>query len=323
MANDYGETLGKKLAGVDVALVKVLMLPARIFICGGPVKTGQLIPQSLRDRIVEFLEINNDPIANSLILAESFTDYFQSDCYNNLLQFEEDIAEISTLVVICLESAGSLVELGMFCNHPSFNKKLLVFAPSEHVHTKDSFIFLGPLESLKKHDRNSVSTFPFPKKTEKIYPELEDVITDLKNKIENIQNQYDFNPKSSGHICLLIHDIVSLAEPIKKNEIKTALTDLGLLDIKSGDLTRYLYLLDKMNLVKNYEYSNVDYYYCVDPAIKRTKFGIDRITKLPIERQNIRMAIRETFIDEGVDVDEASKKRRNVAKRIFELRDNS
>ena len=44
----------------------------------------------------------------------------------DLMSFEDDIANISTLVVICLESAGSLVELGLFVNRKSLAQKLHV-----------------------------------------------------------------------------------------------------------------------------------------------------------------------------------------------------
>ncbi len=49
------------------------------------------------------------------------------------MSFEDDIANISTLVVICLESAGSLVELGLFVNRKSLAQKLHVVAPFEEI----------------------------------------------------------------------------------------------------------------------------------------------------------------------------------------------
>ncbi|WP_431631294.1 hypothetical protein [Enterobacter roggenkampii] len=86
-----------------------------VFVCGGP---ALQIGDSLQERVFRYFAESNPLTSKSLVMAEAFKDYFKSGAYTDLMQFEDDIANISTLVVIFLESAGSLVELGLLtCPH--------------------------------------------------------------------------------------------------------------------------------------------------------------------------------------------------------------
>ncbi|EIZ7363802.1 retron St85 family effector protein, partial [Salmonella enterica] len=108
----------------------VQFMPPIIFVCGGPINAT---PMSVRDHIFTYVAGHNPELSDSLILAEKFHDYFREGAYSDLMSFEDDIANISTLVVICLESAGSLVELGLFVNRKSLAQKLHVVAPFEEI----------------------------------------------------------------------------------------------------------------------------------------------------------------------------------------------
>ena len=59
--------------------------------------------------------------------------------YDNLLEFEMDVAELSTTIPIFLEGCGALVETGAFFCKPDLRKKLLIIVNTEHFN-KDSFI---------------------------------------------------------------------------------------------------------------------------------------------------------------------------------------
>jgi len=304
---------------LDFDKFTVNMFPPKIFVCGGPVDTGQLIPQSLRERIKNYLDDNNPDLFNALVMAENFVDYFKDGAYSNLLQFEDDIANISTLIVICLESAGSLVEFGMFCNKKEVQDKLLIYVSSEKVAKKDSFIYLGPLQGLKKKSEANVATYPFPDPEVEEFDEIELVIQDLENRINSVRKHYKFDFENSGHLALLIYEIITLAEPIKLHEIKLALTSIGIGEIKLNDITRLLYLLEKLNLIGEEEYSTVPYYYAKIRDLKRVSFGMAKGDTI-FNRETVFMAIRQSFLNYDKS-DEVSKKRFYATKRINKVRE--
>ena len=154
MSVDYENALIEEFQQLDAFHSTVLFPESLLFTCGGEVDGTALIPPSFRDRFVSYTAVNNPNIYNGIVLAEKFKDYFKDNAYTDLLIFEDDIALISTLVIIFLESPGSLVELGMFCSKPDSYKKLVVVAPYDKVEKEDSFIYLGPLEYIRKKIRH-------------------------------------------------------------------------------------------------------------------------------------------------------------------------
>ncbi|WP_020407263.1 retron St85 family effector protein [Hahella ganghwensis] len=148
MSREFEEALITEFSKAKPQDFRVNLKEHKIFLCGGPVDAAQPAPPSFRDRLVAYLECRRRDISKSIILAESFKDYFKENAYSDLLVFEDDIGSICSLVVIFLESPGSLVELGMFCSKPNFFRKLLIVAPNEEIQAEDSFIFLGPLGRL-------------------------------------------------------------------------------------------------------------------------------------------------------------------------------
>jgi hypothetical protein len=317
----YEKELKIQFSMLEFEKFKVNMFPPKIFVCGGSVDTGKLIPQSLRERIKNHLYDNNRELFNALVMAESFVDYFKDGAYSNLLQFEDDIANISTLIIICLESAGSLVEFGMFCNKKEVQDKLLVYVSSEEVATKNSFIFLGPLQDLKNRSIANVATYPFPSPDIPQYDEIELVIHDLENRLDSVRKHNSFDSENSGHLALLIYEIITLAEPIKLTEIKLALIHLRFDDITTKDITRLLYLLEKLSLIGEEEYSTVPYYYAIKRDLKRLSFGSKKNGGV-FNRDAAFMAIRQSFIPFEKS-DEVAKKRYYVTKRINLIRDKA
>lgn len=78
----------------------------------------------------------------------------------NLLELENLLAKGVHAIVIILEGAGAIAELGAFCNHPDLSKKLIVIANTRYRRDR-SFIMLGPVKQLRENDKNSVVFFDF------------------------------------------------------------------------------------------------------------------------------------------------------------------
>lgn len=77
-----------------------------------------------------------------------FVDLMDQDEYD-LLSLENLLANSVDAVVMCVESAGSLVELGAFANSNELNNKLILLMNEEHKEA-ESFINKGPIKYLKR-----------------------------------------------------------------------------------------------------------------------------------------------------------------------------
>ncbi|MDC5849484.1 retron St85 family effector protein [Vibrio europaeus] len=302
--------------------------PPIVFVCGGPMLP---VPGSLRERVFRyFANDDSDNISDHLIAAEEFKDYFQDGAYDDLMEFEDDIASISTLVIIFLESAGSLVELGLFCNRVELKDRLIVFVPSEELAEKDestpaysSFIYLGAMKSLKRRNETSVKVYPWVRSGVMQYDELEFVVNDIKTKLSSVKKTDKFDRNNSGHMAYLIHDIIRLCEPIKLGEIEMTLICLDI-DVSTRSVTKSLYLLQKFKLVSPYEYSGSKYYYVNDETLSKINIGRTNNGKV-FDFPNLKVQVRTSFVPALTSIEdkkerEISQKRFNALKKIIEIR---
>lgn len=122
--------------------------PVNLFLIGAATRAGK---SSLRARLREELERLSgisvyypEELFGDLIFGEKM----------DLLELENLLALSVDVIVVCPESAGSLVELGAFANHKELCRRLIVIGNKKHRHDQ-SFIRLGPLRYLikKKYGR--------------------------------------------------------------------------------------------------------------------------------------------------------------------------
>lgn len=133
--------------------------PSRfILLCGGEIGSlsSDSIILSLRHAFKKILEIKAIK-TNDIIEAEDITKRFSFlDIYDDLLDFETDLAQIVELIILFCESEGSLAELGAFCMIEEIASRIFVVVREEHWKA-DSFIKLGPLRSIeRKQGRDSI-----------------------------------------------------------------------------------------------------------------------------------------------------------------------
>lgn len=299
----YKAELERVLATIDPCNFKVNNYPQIVFICGGEIeqkssKDAKAIPASLRERILINLAKEHSDIERNCVVAESFKDYFQKGSYKNLLEFESDIANIASLIVVCLESAGSLVEFGIFTSHEQTIKKLQVFVPQEfynNVHDEqDSFIKLGPLAELESMRDDAVLVYPFPNKDKLSYEDIDVVIGDITTRLSEEHAQADFDNNNSGHLAFLIHDLISLAYPIKIPEIELCIKQLGINTLDERRISSLIYLLKKTRHIGIEKYSGTDYLYPLNHKLNRIAFGKSRDGKV-FDRAARFIEIRGTF----------------------------
>jgi hypothetical protein len=291
----------------DTKNFKVNYPDHRIFVCGGQIDITKVAPVSFRQRLIGKLASEHPEVESEIVLAETFKDYFREHAYNDLLIFEDDIAQLASVVVIFLESPGSLVELGMFCTKPNFYKKLLIVAPREETEREDSFIYLGPLDHIRNKEPSSVAIYPWPDNQVLDYPDihLQDLCDTLLEKRNTLPKHPAFNKNNSGHIALLLLEIVRLSYPILLTEIELALVSLELDEDKSK-VTRLLYLLNRLGYLETYEYSGYKYYYPLDRKNPRVKFGATKHSNTFDEKKLV-MNLKMSYVNDTHDG--ASRKR--------------
>ncbi|HDU8670163.1 TPA: retron St85 family effector protein [Proteus mirabilis] len=317
-------SLQEEFGDLNYSNFTVQFMPPIIFVCGGPMNAT---PISVRDYFFSYVAQHNPTLLDSLVLAEDFKDYFKNGAYSDLMSFEDDIANISTLVIICLESAGSLVELGLFVNRKNLAQKLHVIAPFEEIEgdlsnnipPRSSFIYLGPLEYLKSLEPNSVSVYPWPNKERLKYEEIEFIFNDVQARLNNVKKTEKYNNKNTGHLAILIYEIILLSEPIKISEIEWALYCIDI-NVSQKIISRLLYLLTKMKLVSSMSYSRTDYYYVVGHKESKIKFGLSKKGKIK-DSMSIKIAIRQSYLSmDAKKSDETARKRENALKQINIIR---
>ena len=266
MSSKYNDKIIEIFSSLNIPSFRADFTHPVIFICGGSTdKTLHPPPNTFRFHYMNYCDDHQPEFFPYLILAERFIDYLSGSKYTDLLTFEDEIAQISSLIVIFLESPGSLVELGLFCNAPNINKKLLVVAPFNHVKGNSSFISLGPLTYLKNNmGAGSVLTYKFPEELGYDASNLQILHEDIVDRLGNILDKKEkFKIDNSGHVSFLIHDIIQVTQPVKLHEIIAALNAVGI-NKEESSIRRYLYLLECSYLIKTINLYDSDYYYSIN-----------------------------------------------------------
>ncbi len=310
---NFEDTIIEEFSSLDVAKFTAVFTPPKLFLCGGPTRAAAA--ESVRQRIVDYFSNHDKIIHSSLVQAEDFNDYYKDEVYSDLLEFEIDIANISSLTVVCLESPGAFVELGIFCQLDALSSKLLIIAPQEEIDKRESFIYHGPLRSLLKKDKTSVVAYPWADPTKLRYDHLEFIIADILGKLRDVDISHKFNQRNNGHLALLLYDIICLTSPVKKEEINLSFYALGI-DLSDKLINKLLYFLEKVKLISSTNYSRVDYYYPVGENHRRVKFGTSKSGAVK-DTAALKMAFRQSYV---LADDEPSKKRRYAQQVIQKIR---
>lgn len=171
------------------------------------------------------------------MLAEELNGFFPDGNYKDLLQFEADIAQISSMILLFSESFGSAAELGAFSITSAISEKLLVIINNDEYEER-SFIKLGPIKSIEnEYGEGAVCVIHLPSigaATNKNLAGLnieafkEIVFEAMQNRERSIENKKTFNPKNSGHMIKVITGLIQWYGALTKLEIEVALLCLNI-----------------------------------------------------------------------------------------------
>ena len=145
---EFKQKIQNQLEGISLDRALIKPLPPKIFLCGGKL-TKPKNTEKYRFNFKKYLEKRQSSLLSKIVIAEKFEDWYQDGKYRELLTLERDIAGLSNIIVIILESAGSIAELSSFIMDKEISKKLFVIVPSKH-RDSTSFIQNGILAYLRK-----------------------------------------------------------------------------------------------------------------------------------------------------------------------------
>ncbi|WP_124461769.1 retron St85 family effector protein [Burkholderia cenocepacia] len=237
---------------IDLGKSRVKPYEGFIFLCGGPTDARSVLPTSLRDALYREL-VKDDSDEARIRVAEHYKDWAHDSIYNDLVLFEQHIAELSSIIVLILESPGAIAELGLFSTIEVFREKLLIFVDSQYYKSK-SFIKLGPVDFLEKNHGNVAEVHKWlnnrfqvdGKLAEDLQAEVAEAVRSRLSKKKNTEKP--FNRDQWLHFALLVCDLLDLYSALTVRELRTFLEDAGL-QKSEHELKQALYLLERVRLI--------------------------------------------------------------------------
>lgn len=275
---------------IDLDSSRVLLAPHITFVCGGPVDVTATTNHSIRNMFMN-LSAKMPAKSEGFTLAENFKDW-QSG-YSSLSDFENAIAAISSVIVVILESAGSLAELGLFYANEKLRNKMVVIVHSEH-HKAESFIKFGVLSPLEGDRSESVLVFEIDSAdVESIEKsEVAEIVSEIWDISDKIDKSSSFDKSNHGHVIFLVFQIVDLFTILTSSEIGDYLSKLGV-NLSKKQISSVLYILKKFQLIHGEKRSSQTFYFVPPDISDRVDFVFKpKISQTGISRRYDQRAIK-------------------------------
>lgn len=282
------------LSQLDLSKTRVRAFEGFVLLCGGdsggnphPVKSVRHLIQS------ELTSGRYSEIAKRVRLAEETKDWFHGGVYSDLVTFEEHLAGLSAVVVLVVETAGSIAELGAFSVSDPFIDRLLVIVSQDH-YNQDSFIRLGPIQKIENASPESVLVYDWHERAlggrltenfELIRTELTDVVSKIRGYVSPSGREHVFRPTEPSHVMGLICELCDLFGALNESDISSFLSQLSL-DIDAKDLSQYLFLLQKCQILFMKPKGHGRYFYVEDWS-SRVSFAYQEGARFNKERLKV------------------------------------
>jgi hypothetical protein len=208
---------------------------------------------------------------------EDITDWHADGMFRNLMDFEQELAGICSLVAVILESPGAIAELGAFSQLPELNKKIIAIKSLDFETPKaaNSFINLGILRYIREHSASAVRNYPWRIDAPNLITDqvVEDVIADIQEELDKSPKSLIFKSGSNSHALAFICELISLFIALKESEILEFLSSAGIV-IDKEELRRKLFLLERFSLISRRTYSDAAFYLSGKYAYHRLRLAL-------------------------------------------------
>jgi hypothetical protein len=273
------------LEKVDFKLVEVKEYPRIAFLCGGSpdplldTSNNKQYHPSVRSYISKSLSVKYNKLRFQN--AEDVQDWNSYSTYEDLIEFEKDVAHICKVIVLFVESTGSIAELGSFAMIPEITEKLIVFVEQEYSQDT-SFVALGPLKKINVEDKENVHYIEWQMEPKSINGKRTQILVESsmssweEHTCEAIKTALDASSRTDHSSeeyartkeALFIHDIVGLFKAITETEI-IEYFKLAKHDLDKKKIQRSIFCLVKLDLIRSVNKGNKVFYVLVADHTKR------------------------------------------------------
>ncbi len=225
---------------------------------------AKLVPPSVREALLRHLP-SRQQIGNArIILAEEATKALPGKNFPNLLDIEEHLAAVVDGIILVVESAGSICELGSFVKIPDISRKLIVVVSSAHNGTP-SFVKLGALDYFVDQSRNEERLISFHWDTKDEVCDIKKyVLTDMTDDINAVVSKQPLN----GHLRLsdlgdrifFTLSLCHLLRGAKMTELRECYNSV-LPSVSNRELLKHLSILEICGLIRHVDHGRKARYF--------------------------------------------------------------
>ncbi|MDD1139240.1 retron St85 family effector protein [Pseudomonas sp. TNT2022 ID233] len=263
------------LADIDIDESKVLFSGSPIvLLCGGYVPEKPH-PEAPDPEIASFRDaVTRQHPPYEIFRPEEIKSWQNDGVFKNLMDFESDLASICSLVVIILESAGAIAELGAFSQLQDLSRKLIVIVSDEFADAQ-SFINLGILRFIARDHDKGVKRYPWVVSRPKdIEPHVvSDAIDDIKVELAGLNKIQSFNVNSEVHLTVLIYELITIFVALKESELIEAIEKFGRV-VRRDVIRRKIFLLEKFRLVEPIKYSDSTFFASKNDSFHKIRLAL-------------------------------------------------
>lgn len=250
------------MASLELAASRIEYTEARVvLVCGGRVPQPKAHPDAPEPPLGSLRHaIARAHTSFELFRPEEISDWHSDGVFKDLVSFERELANICALVVIIIESAGAMVELGAFSQLPELAEKSVTICSSSFTND-ESFINLGILRFLEQKDSFRVKRYPW----EVLDPAsitveiVDDVIADIESELSRLPESSMFRFEDGESCTVLISELIRLFGALKEGEIFGYLNICGFC-ISNDQLRGKLFLLQRFRIIRVEKYSDATFY---------------------------------------------------------------
>lgn len=289
------------LARVNFSDTRVRAFSGFLFLCGGQHDASHYEPLLSARHVLyhELVSGRHSDLAIRLKLAEDIQDWFRDGKYGDLVTFEEHLAGLSSVILLVVESPGSIAELGAFAVTQAINGRLIALIDEQHFEA-ESFIRLGPINRLENdtgrkvlvHDWHEVDALGRRSPAyEKLTPDLSSILSDVRALLKDQSGEQVFRRSEPGHMMILICELCDLFGALSQQEIGRYLSIVDA-NVSADEVEQYLFLLEKCEILRVKAKGQGRYYHAPDWASHVTfAFG----DSLRIDRDRLRVDVVEYY----------------------------
>lgn len=257
---------------IDFNKSKIVFPRKLVFVCGGKSNGNEAAPVSMRELLINHSNKTSEIgefQGSRILLAEEAVNALADSHFENLLDLEEYIAAVVSNVLLIVESAGSICELGSFVKVEEISEKLVIIMLSDHSYPA-SFITSGALGYYNEHHANpQVLGFSWKTGEDGVVSAagyvLNKMISDIPKAMEAVASngkEGSFKRDNIGHRIYLVLAICHVLRAAKLAEIKMALKASEVLgeNFNEKNVRRCLDILIICKLLKPVKHGKLDYY---------------------------------------------------------------